>query len=206
MLSADEKYFVWYNVYWCWIRWQVKLGSSEWKSSGMTDICFCCGELLIAHVHQQVREFSVSDVQPYSIRLVWQDESGQEGDMEVFPKNHQVGICLWLKILDILWIWNEDFIPMLCKNYLWAFLQFVLFIGKVWRNHYPSSFQHKIFSFPWQVPFSKMLTFFRREPFTLQAQYASPSPFPDPIIGHYTIDSVGPGPEGESQKVRCLAQ
>lgn len=38
----------------------------------------------------QVREFSITDVQPYSIRLVWQDESGQEGDMEVFPKNHQV--------------------------------------------------------------------------------------------------------------------
>lgn len=38
----------------------------------------------------QVREFSVTDVQPYSIQLVWQDESGQEADMEVFPKNHQV--------------------------------------------------------------------------------------------------------------------
>ncbi|KAK4306265.1 hypothetical protein Pmani_021888 [Petrolisthes manimaculis] len=89
----------------------------------------------------KVRDFSVSDVQPYSIRLVWQDESGQEGDLEVFPKNHQ-------------------------------------------------------------VPFSKMLTFFRREPFTVQAQYGSPSPFPDPIIGHYTIENVGPGPEGECQKVK----
>ena len=38
----------------------------------------------------QVREFSITDVQPYSIQLVWQDESGQEADMEVFPKNHQV--------------------------------------------------------------------------------------------------------------------
>ncbi|XP_050688436.1 heat shock 70 kDa protein 4-like isoform X2 [Eriocheir sinensis] len=89
----------------------------------------------------KVREFSITDVQPYSIQLVWQDESGQEADMEVFPKNHQ-------------------------------------------------------------VPFSKMLTFFRREPFTLQAQYMSPATFPDPIIGHYTIENVGPGPEGESQKVK----
>nr|WBG54462.1 heat shock protein [Austinograea rodriguezensis] len=89
----------------------------------------------------KVREFSVTDVQPYSIQLVWQDESGQEADMEVFPKNHQ-------------------------------------------------------------VPFSKMLTFFRREPFTLQAQYTQPSTFPDPIIGHYTIENVNPGPEGECQKVK----
>lgn len=49
-----------------------------------------------------------------------------------------------------------------------------------------------------------MLTFFRREPFTLQAQYTSPSTFPDPIIGHYTIENVGPGPEGECQKVNKL--
>ncbi|KAK8402003.1 hypothetical protein O3P69_001230 [Scylla paramamosain] len=89
----------------------------------------------------KVREFSITDVQPYSIQLVWQDESGQEADMEVFPKNHQ-------------------------------------------------------------VPFSKMLTFFRREPFTLQAQYTQPSIFPDPIIGHYTIENVNPGPEGECQKVK----
>lgn len=89
----------------------------------------------------KVREFSITDVQPYGIRLVWQDESSQEADMEVFNKNHQ-------------------------------------------------------------VPFSKMLTFYRREPFTLQAQYSSPSTFPDPIIGHFTIKNVSPGPEGENQKVK----
>merc|ERR1719259_233807 len=38
----------------------------------------------------KVREFSIQDVQPYGIRLRWQDESGNNGDMEVFPKNHQV--------------------------------------------------------------------------------------------------------------------
>ena len=40
--------------------------------------------------HFQVREFSITDVQPYSIKLLWQDESGREADMEVFPKGHQV--------------------------------------------------------------------------------------------------------------------
>lgn len=63
-----------------------------------------------------------------------------------------------------------------------------------------SAYSLQISSFM-QVPFSKMLTFFRREPFTLQAQYTSPSTFPDPIIGHYTIENVSPGPEGECQKV-----
>ncbi|XP_068228279.1 97 kDa heat shock protein isoform X2 [Palaemon carinicauda] len=89
----------------------------------------------------KVRDFSITDVQPYSIRLVWQDENNQEGDMEVFTKNHQ-------------------------------------------------------------VPFSKMLTFYRREPFVLQAEYSNPSTFPDPIIGHFTIKNVSPGPEGENQKVK----
>lgn len=89
----------------------------------------------------KVREFNVADVQPYSIQLVWQDESGQEADMEVFPKNHQ-------------------------------------------------------------VPFSKMLTFYRKDPFMLQGQYSRPAPCPDPIIGHFTIGSITPTAEGESQKVK----
>jgi len=89
----------------------------------------------------KVREFNVADVQPYSIQLVWQDESGQEADMEVFPRNHQ-------------------------------------------------------------VPFSKMLTFYRKDPFMLQGQYSRPAPCPDPIIGHFTIGSITPTAEGESQKVK----
>ncbi|CAL4091419.1 unnamed protein product [Meganyctiphanes norvegica] len=89
----------------------------------------------------KVREFNIADIQPYSIRLVWQDESRQEADMEVFPKNHQ-------------------------------------------------------------VPFSKMLTFYRKEAFMLQGQYSQPAPCPDPIIGHFTINNISPTPEGESQKVK----
>lgn len=38
----------------------------------------------------KVREFSIQDVQPYSIRLFWKDDSNNNGDMEVFPKNHPV--------------------------------------------------------------------------------------------------------------------
>lgn len=32
-------------------------------------------------------------------------------------------------------------------------------------------------------PFSKMVTFFRKEPFEMTAYYSSDIPYPDPIIG-----------------------
>jgi len=38
----------------------------------------------------KVREFSIQDVQPYAMRLLWKDETGRDGEMEVFPKNHAV--------------------------------------------------------------------------------------------------------------------
>jgi len=41
----------------------------------------------------KVREFSVTDIQPYPIKLVWDNTSGEgqaTGDMEVFPVNHPV--------------------------------------------------------------------------------------------------------------------
>lgn len=36
-----------------------------------------------------------------------------------------------------------------------------------------------------QIPFSKMLTFYRKEPFTIEARYSNPNqiPFPNPGIG-----------------------
>lgn len=89
----------------------------------------------------KVREFLITDVQPYSINLLWSDDSGHEADMEVFPRNHQ-------------------------------------------------------------FPFSKLLTFWRKEPFSLQAQYSRPSPSPDPIIGHFSIEDVTPTAEGEVQKIK----
>ena len=41
----------------------------------------------------KVREFSVTDIQPYPIKLVWDNTSGEgqaTGEMEVFPVNHPV--------------------------------------------------------------------------------------------------------------------
>ncbi|NP_999881.1 heat shock 70 kDa protein 4a [Danio rerio] len=54
------------------------------------------------------------------------------------------------------------------------------------------------------APFSKVLTFYRKEPFTLEAYYNNPKalPYPDPTIGQFTIHKVVPQASGESSKVK----
>ncbi|XP_045204095.2 heat shock 70 kDa protein 4-like [Mercenaria mercenaria] len=55
-----------------------------------------------------------------------------------------------------------------------------------------------------QIPFSKMLTFYRKEPFTLEARYSNPSQVPTQQsgIGVYKITKVQPQADGESSKVK----
>ncbi|XP_026764981.1 97 kDa heat shock protein isoform X2 [Galleria mellonella] len=89
----------------------------------------------------RVREFSVTDVQPYAVRLAWDAARGEDTDMEVFPAFHP-------------------------------------------------------------APFSKMLTFYRKEPFTVSAYYSDQVPYPDTFIGQWHIKDVQPTSEGESQKVK----
>lgn len=72
----------------------------------------------------RVRDFSVTDIQPYSIMITFDNENGQRSDMEVFPVNHA-------------------------------------------------------------VPFSRLLTMSRREPFTVKLYYSDPSPTLDPFIGKF---------------------
>ncbi|XP_041973071.1 heat shock 70 kDa protein 4 isoform X2 [Aricia agestis] len=52
------------------------------------------------------------------------------------------------------------------------------------------------------APFSKMLTFYRKEPFTVSAYYSDQIPYPDNFIGQWNIKDVQPTAEGESQKVK----
>ncbi|XP_071380984.1 heat shock 70 kDa protein 4b isoform X5 [Centroberyx affinis] len=54
------------------------------------------------------------------------------------------------------------------------------------------------------APFSKVLTFFRKEPFSLEAYYNCPKelPYPDPTIGQFLIQKVVPQASGESSKVK----
>uniref|UniRef100_A0A3B1KEY4 Heat shock protein 4a n=1 Tax=Astyanax mexicanus TaxID=7994 RepID=A0A3B1KEY4_ASTMX len=54
------------------------------------------------------------------------------------------------------------------------------------------------------APFSKVLTFYRKEPFSLEAYYNNPKelPYPDPTIGQFQIQKVVPQASGESAKVK----
>uniref|UniRef100_A0A8C4DQW9 Heat shock protein 4b n=1 Tax=Dicentrarchus labrax TaxID=13489 RepID=A0A8C4DQW9_DICLA len=54
------------------------------------------------------------------------------------------------------------------------------------------------------APFSKVLTFYRKEPFSLEAYYSFPNelPYPDPTIGQFLIQKVVPQASGESSKVK----
>lgn len=92
----------------------------------------------------KVREFSITDVVPYSISLKW-NSAAEEGlsDCEVFPKNHA-------------------------------------------------------------APFSKVLTFYRKEPFTLDGYYNNPKelPYPNTAIGQFLIQNVVPQASGECAKVK----
>ncbi|XP_063166759.1 heat shock 70 kDa protein 4L [Candoia aspera] len=92
----------------------------------------------------KVREFSITDVVPYSITLRWQSsyEEGT-GECEVFSKNHA-------------------------------------------------------------TPFSKVITFHKKEPFELEAFYTHPHdvPYPDTRIGHFVIQNVGPQHDGDNSKVK----
>ncbi|XP_010007215.1 PREDICTED: heat shock 70 kDa protein 4L isoform X2 [Chaetura pelagica] len=92
----------------------------------------------------KVREFSITDVVPYSITLRWKS-SYEEGTgyCEVFSKNHS-------------------------------------------------------------APFSKVITFHKKEPFDLEAFYTHPHevPYPDSRIGRFTIQNVGPQHDGDNSKVK----
>lgn len=54
------------------------------------------------------------------------------------------------------------------------------------------------------APFSKVLTFYRKEPFSLEAYYNNQKelPYPDPTIGQFVIQKVVPQASGESAKVK----
>jgi len=52
------------------------------------------------------------------------------------------------------------------------------------------------------IPFTKMITLYRREAFSLQVAYESDTPFPDRHIGEYKINNVTPSVDGENTKVK----
>ncbi|KAK6493494.1 heat shock 70 kDa protein 4L-like [Huso huso] len=62
----------------------------------------------------------------------------------------------------------------------------------------------EVFSKNHPAPFSKVITFHKKEPFDLEAYYSNPQdlPYPDTRIGRFGVQSVVPQPDGESSKVK----
>lgn len=54
------------------------------------------------------------------------------------------------------------------------------------------------------APFSKVITFHKKEPFDLEAFYSNPQelPYSDHTIGCFSVQNVAPQPDGESSKVK----
>ncbi|XP_012425102.5 heat shock protein 105 kDa isoform X1 [Taeniopygia guttata] len=63
---------------------------------------------------------------------------------------------------------------------------------------------HEVFSRNHAAPFSKVLTFYRKGPFELEAFYSDPSgvPYPESKIGRYIIQNVAAQKDGEKSKVK----
>jgi heat shock protein 4 len=105
----------------------------------------CALQCAILSPNFRVRDFVITDAQPYPISLSWQgamDDEGGCSDMEIFIR---------------------------------------------YSN----------------IPASKMLTFYRKEPFTLEARYNCVDPnITNPVIGTFRIDNVVPQSTGESSKVK----
>lgn len=62
----------------------------------------------------------------------------------------------------------------------------------------------EVFAVNHAFPFSKMLTFYRKEPFSLEASYGKNVnlPLEDGFIGSFSVQDVVPNKEGESSKVK----
>ncbi|XP_071409174.1 heat shock protein 105 kDa isoform X2 [Pithys albifrons albifrons] len=63
---------------------------------------------------------------------------------------------------------------------------------------------HEVFSRNHAAPFSKVLTFYRKGPFELEAFYSDPNgvPYPEAKIGRYVIQNVSAQKDGEKSKVK----
>ncbi|KAF5284581.1 hypothetical protein FQR65_LT02407 [Abscondita terminalis] len=64
----------------------------------------------------------------------------------------------------------------------------------------------EVFPINHAVPFSKMLTFYRREPFSIRASYLGNIPYVDRSIGMWTVKDIHPTSDGKSQKVKVKAR
>lgn len=71
-----------------------------------------------------------------------------------------------------------------------------------WDAHTKEDSVMEVFPQFHPMPFSKVLTFYRRDNFDIKAYYNCDTPYPDRFIGQFTIKDVKPTPEGESSKIK----
>ncbi|CAG0913391.1 unnamed protein product [Notodromas monacha] len=75
-----------------------------------------------------------------------------------------------------------------------------------WRGPNHEDGQMEVFPKYHSVPFSKMLTFYRSDAFTLEAYYDGDVPLANNFIGQYRVQGVKPTATGESSKVKVKAR
>ncbi|KAE8627356.1 hypothetical protein XENTR_v10006955 [Xenopus tropicalis] len=63
---------------------------------------------------------------------------------------------------------------------------------------------HEVFSKNHAAPFSKVLTFYRKNAFQIEAFYSDPSvvPYPESKIGHFVVQNICAAKDGEKSKVK----
>ncbi|KAG8539414.1 hypothetical protein GDO81_020953 [Engystomops pustulosus] len=63
---------------------------------------------------------------------------------------------------------------------------------------------HEVFSRNHAAPFSKVLTFYRKNPFQLEAFYSDPAaiPYPEAKIGQFVVQNISQSKDGEKAKVK----
>ncbi|XP_063807825.1 heat shock protein 105 kDa [Pseudophryne corroboree] len=63
---------------------------------------------------------------------------------------------------------------------------------------------HEVYSRNHAAPFSKVLTFYRKNPFQLEAFYSDPAtiPYPEPKIGQFVVQNISASKDGEKSKVK----
>jgi len=78
-------------------------------------------------------------------------------------------------------------------------------INLTWQNENKEASAMTVFEKFHQVPFSKLLTFYRKDPFEVTAEYKGGSdavPLSSPLIGRFNVDSIEPKEDGSSQKIK----
>ncbi|KAI1893586.1 hypothetical protein AGOR_G00125250 [Albula goreensis] len=63
---------------------------------------------------------------------------------------------------------------------------------------------HEVFCKNHSFPFSKVITFYRKNPFVLEVFYSDPTslPYPEAKIGEFSVQNVSPQEDGEKSKVK----